>query len=80
MQSKELYMKTTGKQSLPRRHFLQQLLLAGGATGAGAAMLVSARPALSVSSPQATAGNSPEQAKGYRLTEHIRTYYDKARI
>jgi hypothetical protein len=73
-------MKKTGKQSLPRRHFLQQLLLVGGATGAGAAMLVSGRPALSTTARQSTGDSAKELGKGYRLTEHIRTYYDKARF
>lgn len=73
-------MKKTGNQGLPRRHFLQRLLLLGGATGASAAMLVSARPALSKMTRQPIAGNTSERGKGYRLTEHIRTYYDKARF
>jgi len=74
-------MKTSGKQRIPRRHFLQQLLLIGGATGAGAAMLASAHPALPQAGPQADERNpGSTTGKGYRLTEHIRTYYEKARI
>jgi len=80
MQFKEPFMKTTGKQRLARRHFLQQMLLVGGATGASAAILASARPTLTPVVSKTTAGKISDQGKGYRLTEHIRTYYDKARI
>jgi len=73
-------MKKTGNQSLPRRHFLQQLLLVGGATGASAALLASTRQTLISTNRQSIGDKASDQGKGYRLTEHIRTYYDKARI
>lgn len=75
-------MKSKSNNTLPRRHFLQQLLLLGGATGTAGLMLESgaeksltnqSKPANQTQATSATSGN-------YRLTEHIRTYYEKAQF
>jgi hypothetical protein len=56
-----------------RRRFLFAL----GATSAGAA----AAPALAAAPQQGTALAEPqESASGYRETDHVRDYYDSARI
>lgn len=73
-------MKSNSKTTLPRRHFLQQLLLLGGATGTAALALTSAHVG---ARPQKESQASPDTTtpgKGYRLTNHIRTYYEKAQI
>ena len=57
--------------ALTRRRFLFAL----SATGAGAA----AAPALAAAKDAATAVE-PAKATGYRETEHVRDYYDSARI
>ena len=66
------------KPPLPRRHFLQQLLILGGSTGAAAIALETTR--LPATSAQATRvpAETTAASKGYRLTAHIRTYYEKA--
>ena len=73
-------MKKFDKTALPRRRFLQQMVLLGGATGAGALVFSNAR-AISESSPEGpVTGAKNTGTKGYRLTDHIRTYYEKAQI
>lgn len=73
-------MKKFEQKELPRRRFLQQMVLLGGATGAGALVFSSAR-AISQPSPDGhVTGAKTTESKGYRLTEHIRTYYEKAQI
>jgi len=75
-------MKPSSKTPLPRRHFLRQLMVLGGATGAGAIALASSAYNTSPSSAKRVAvdTSNPNSSKGYRLTEHIRTYYEKAQI
>lgn len=55
-----------------RREFLKEMVAASGATAvaavSGTAMAESPLPA------------AKPADKGYRLTPHVRTYYDKARI
>lgn len=73
-------MKHSDNTQKPRRRFLQQLLVLGGATGAGAiAVNAAQRGAPTPQASAAPAGGSPAK-KGYRLTKHIRTYYEKAQI
>ena len=60
--------------NLTRRRFL----LALGAGGAGAAAVATA-PALAATEA-ATAAAAQSCTSGYRETEHIRNYYDTARI
>jgi hypothetical protein len=55
-----------------RRRFLFAL----GATSAGAA----AAPALAAAPQQVTALAESQAASGYRETDHVRDYYDSARI
>jgi len=55
-----------------RRRFLFAL----GATSAGAA----AAPALAAAPQQVAAPADPEATSGYRETDHVRDYYDSARI
>jgi hypothetical protein len=58
--------------NLNRRRFLFAL----GATSAGTAVA----PALAAASEVAKATSDAEAASGYRETEHVRDYYDSARI
>ncbi len=72
-------MKQFKKTPLPRRRFLQQLMVLGGTTGAGILALNNTQAKttpMRQQRPQEVASAS----KGYRLTEHIRTYYEKAQI
>lgn len=73
-------MKQSDNTQKPRRRFLQQLMVLGGATGAGAMALNAAQQdrQAAQASPSPAKRNSPK--KGYRLTKHIRTYYEKAQI
>ncbi len=75
-------MKPSSKTPLPRRHFLRQLMVLGGATGAGAIALASS--AFNTTPPSAKRipidSSNSNASKGYRLTKHIRTYYAKAQI
>jgi len=58
-----------------RRAFLRQLAAVGGAT---ATVAVAGR-AVATPGVESTAVPEPE-SKGYRVTEHVATYYDKARF
>lgn len=71
-------MKPSSKAQLPRRHFLQQLLILGGTASSGTLALEATR--LHGASAQAThsSGETNVPSKGYRITAHIRTYYEKA--
>lgn len=71
-------MKESCRKELPRRRFLQQMVLLGGTTGAGVLVLNNARAVTEVPSTKTGAGTKSTTDKGYRLTEHIRTYYEKA--
>lgn len=58
-----------------RRRFLKRL---GMVSGAGALLaLFAGRRRLANPSPE-THGAQPRNDRGYRLTAHIRSYYDKA--
>lgn len=57
-----------------RRRVLKTLVAAGGVTALAA---VSGR---AVAGPAATAAEPAPVERGYRETDHIRTYYSKARI
>ncbi|HEY2818887.1 MAG TPA: transcriptional initiation protein Tat [Casimicrobiaceae bacterium] len=63
---------SSGSANLNRRRFLFVL----GATSAGTA----AAPALAAASEVAAATSDTKAASGYRETEHVRDYYDSARI
>jgi hypothetical protein len=71
-------MKHMKDIQVPRRRFLQQLIVLGGTTSVGAVALTSG-DLVAAATP---ATPRPEEAisKGYRLTDHIRTYYEKAQI
>ena len=56
-----------------RRGFLRKAGLASGAAAAAVATPALAQPA-------AEPASQPETQRGYRETEHVRAYYDKARI
>ena len=58
--------------ALTRRRFL----FAFGATGVGAA----AAPVLASTAQATSANGEGAKASGYRETEHVRDYYDSARI
>ncbi|HKK13989.1 MAG TPA: twin-arginine translocation signal domain-containing protein [Gammaproteobacteria bacterium] len=59
-----------------RRIFLKDLAAAGGA----ATVLVMARGALAAEAPEEPAGGAGKsgESRGYRVTPHIRKYYEKA--
>ena len=59
-----------------RRGFLAGAAVAGGAAATGAARAVGA-PAPDAPGPEAPV--APE-SRGYRVTEHVRRYYEKARF
>lgn len=72
-------MKPASEQTLSRR----KALAGAGAVGAVAAVAALGSSAV-VSAPEQTAQaasdpENPDQA-GYRLTEHIKRYYDTARV
>lgn len=71
-------MKSVSEQVLSRR----KALAGAGALGAVAAVAAVASTAM-VSTPEQTAavssGPAPADREGYRLTEHIKRYYDTAR-
>jgi len=73
-------MKQSSNTPLPRRHFLQQLMVLGGATSAGAIAFVSAGYSVEQAPAKQVTTETSTPTKGYRLTEHIRTYYEKAQI
>ena len=70
--------KTGGSSShsAPADFRRRRFLFALGATGAGAA----AAPALAAAPQQVTAQVESEATSGYRETDHVRDYYDSARI
>lgn len=73
-------MNQSSKTPLPRRHFLRQLMVLGGATGAGAIAISSTAFSDAPASAKRVAVDTSNSSKGYRLTKHIRTYYEKAQI
>jgi hypothetical protein len=60
-----------------RRAFLKDVVLAGGATAMAAAAggALAATPGRDVSAPEEKSAES-----GYRVTPHVKAYYDKARF
>ena len=73
-------MTQSDNTALPRRRFLQQMMVLGGATGVGAMALGNAQAGNAMAPARGQPGQASSQNKGYRLTEHIRTYYEKAQI
>jgi hypothetical protein len=71
-------MKQPKVASNTRRDFLRKVAAVGGATGVGAVTV----SVLSPSHGRHSRRDDPREnsPSGYRLTDHIRTYYDKARI
>lgn len=71
-------MKSSKTTNPNRREFLRKVAGAGGAGGVGAIALGVLHPfAGSRKRRDDPRENTPS---GYRLTEHIRTYYDKAKM
>ena len=68
--------KTTKFIDAKRRGFLAGAAVAGGAAATGAAQAVGETLA---AEPAADAPAAPA-SRGYRVTEHVRKYYDKARF
>jgi len=64
--------QTTNK----RRNFI--LALGLGSIGAAATVLTGKKPAPQAEEPHVA--EAPVQNKGYQLSEHVKTYYSKARI
>ena len=62
--------------SAPADFGRRRFLFALGATSAGAA----ATPALAAAPQQVTAQVESKATSGYRATDHVRDYYDTARI
>ncbi len=73
-------MKQFKQTPLPRRRFLQQLMVLGGTTGAGILALNNAQAKTTPMREHRPQNEAVSASKGYRLTEHIRTYYKKAQI
>jgi len=71
-------MKQPNFTSNSRRDFLKKVAIIGGVTGAAAVVANVLTPVPVVRKREADPRENT--ASGYRLTEHIRTYYDKARI
>jgi NhaP-type Na+/H+ or K+/H+ antiporter len=65
----------TEKANLKRRHFL----LTAGVGGVGAAAAVVAVRTTG-DSKEATAPTAQKDTRGYRMTEHIASYYRTARV
>jgi hypothetical protein len=65
--------RTTNVDPRSRRGFLKDLAATGGAVAVASV----AGPA--VAAP-ASEEPRPARSEGYRVTEHVQTYYDKARI
>jgi nitrous oxide reductase len=60
-----------------RRAFIKDVVLAGGAT----AMAAAAGGALAAPTAEDDAAAAPKTSEtGYRVTPHVRAYYDKARF
>jgi hypothetical protein len=73
--TEELKMKRkTNVDPRSRRGFLKDLAATGGAV----AVATVAGQAVAAPAPESSA--QPERSEGYRVTEHVKTYYDKARI
>ena len=71
-------MKQAKTTSKARRNFLWKVAAVGGATGAGTAVA-----GILTTSPmrrKREADPRENTPSGYRETEHIRTYYEKARF
>lgn len=71
-------MKQPDVTNNKRRDFLKKVVTVGGATGVAAVAVGVLSPGPGRRSLQ----DDPREntPSGYRLTDHIRTYYDKARI
>ena len=73
-------MKQSGEHVLPRRRFLQQLIILGGATGASVIALQNPVSEINHESADNPPADNATPSRGYRLTPHIRSYYEKAQI
>ncbi len=62
--------------STARRHFLKGVLATGGAT---ALMVANASTQIDPASPLTAVSNQDNPPPGYRLTPHIRDYYQSLR-
>lgn len=71
-------MKTNGQQtSAGRRRFLQGAALIGGTT----VLLAAGRSTVwNQEETPAPESSVPPESKGYRVTPHVQTYYEKARL
>jgi len=69
-------MKQVNRTRQTRREFLGGVLAGGAAT----ALLASGAIPHDRSEQDATAASLQHKPEGYRLTTHIRTYYQKAQI
>jgi hypothetical protein len=65
--------RTTNVDPRSRRGFLKDLAATGGAVA------VASVAGTAVAAPAAEAPQ-PKKSEGYRVTEHVQTYYDKARV
>jgi hypothetical protein len=64
----------TGREA--RRAFLKGIVVAGGVAGGG---LLRSAEAVETLSAEARPATEPKP-QGYRVTEHVRRYYEKARF
>ena len=70
-------MSELSKAGQRRRKFLSGVVATGGAT---TALLTMGAIADSESETQTPAAASEQKPKGYHVTSHIRTYYEKAQV
>jgi hypothetical protein len=68
---------TTGQRAISSKR--RRFLFALGATGAGAAAVAAAPGAAATVAPAAASDPAPS-GSGYRVTDHIRDYYDSTRF
>jgi hypothetical protein len=81
MHRQELPMKSSPSSAAPRDGTpARRRLVVGAGVAAGAALAVAAlqrRP--ETKTPMAAADSEPPSGQGYRLTEHVRRYYETTR-
>jgi shikimate 5-dehydrogenase len=69
-------MKNENKSKLSRRNFL----LAVGAGGAATAAAIATQAVGPASAQPATSNNDKRRGRGYQETDHVRSYYNTAKV
>ena len=68
--------KTSDAVQTGRRGFLKQVAVAGGVLGVG----LSLNAGTAAATPQVRPAERPSKRPGYRETDHVRRYYEKASL